>query len=50
MFRVGVPADVLVMKDKLRQWFYQINHAKHYFEEWYSNLTPQQIRWYEKVF
>ena len=41
-----------IMKDKLRQWFYSINHAKyrHYFEEWYNNLTPQQLRWYEKVF
>lgn len=46
------PSPFAIMKEKLRQWFYQINHAKykHYFEEWYSNLTPQQLRWYEKIF
>ena len=40
------------IKENLRKWFYQINHAKykHYFEEWYSNLIPQQLRWYEKIF
>ena len=35
------------LKDKLRKWFYYVNHAKyrHYFEEWYENLTEGQLSW-----
>ena len=41
-----------MLKEKLKRWFYTVNANKYkqYFEEWYSNLTPQQLRWYEKVF
>lgn len=35
------------LKEKLRKWFYYINHAKykHYFDEWYENLTEGQLSW-----
>jgi len=35
------------MKEKLKDWWRKINHAKyqHYFEEWYSNLTEGQLSW-----
>ena len=41
-----------MIKEKLKQWFFNVNHVKYrkYFEEWYSNLTQQQLDWYNKVF
>ena len=37
------------LKEKVKKWFYFINHAKykHYFDEWYNNLTEQQLNWFK---
>ena len=40
------------LKEKVKEWFYFINHAKykHYFDEWYENLTEQQLNWFKNHF
>ena len=40
------------LKEKVKKWFYYINHAKykHYFDEWYENLTEQQLNWFKNHF
>ena len=40
------------LKEKVKKWFYFINHAKykHYFDEWYENLTEQQLNWFKNHF
>ena len=42
----------LALKEKLQIWFKNINHPKYqrYFEEWYNNLTKNQLRWFSSHF
>ena len=42
----------LALKEKLRIWFKNINHTKYqrYFEEWYNNLTNNQLKWFSTHF
>lgn len=42
----------LALKEKLQIWFKNINHTKYqrYFEEWYNNLTENQLSWFSTHF
>ena len=44
--------NYLALKEKLRIWFKNINHTKYqrYFEEWYNNLTENQLSWFSTHF